>query len=529
MKSRFLGNQATEIGLIAVVVVAVNLAALGFFTRADLTENKVFSISDSTKQVLKDLDDVINIRVYFSKKLPPYLVTLTRQVKDILSEYRAYGGKKIIVSFIDPAENPDTQNRVHSLGIPPVQLNVIEKHKAEVINAYLGIAVLYEDKAEVIPVVQNVNNLEYQLTSAIVKVSSKEAKTIGFLSGHDEPDIEKEYDYMRRRLEEQYNVRKVYTSGGNPVPDDISTLVVASPKNLSEWDLFAIDRFLMKGGKILFLVNGVEVPEGYLYGVRASGALDSLLATYCVKVNKDLVIDESCAFATFSAGYFRYTVPYPLWPIVQKPGLSAESPITKDLESIVLPWTSSVDTVGGYDGLEVRVLARSSNRSRSDGRNLDLNPQRDFRLREERQPANLALHLRGQFKSYFRDRALPQVEGRLNNIARAAETSPETDIIVIGNSRFIEDGFVREFPENRVFFLNVVDWLTIGNKLIGIRSRNVTFRPIKSIGEKSKSAIKYASTLGVPGILVAWGLARNRIREIRSRDRLRYLRMGDRV
>ena len=104
------------------------------------------------------------------------------------------------------------------------------------------------------------------------------------------------------------------------------------------------------------------------------------------------------------------------------------------------------------------------------------------------------------------------------------DISPETDIAVVGNSRFIEDAFIRQFPENRIFLLNLVDWLTIGDRLIGIRSRDVTFRPIKSIGEKSKRAVRYASTFGVPGAFVVWGLLRNRIRQLRSRDRLRYLK-----
>lgn len=523
MRAKFIGNQAAEIILVLIVAVVINLISLGLFARADLTEKKIFSISDSTKKVLRDLDDVINIRVYFSKKLPPYLATLTRQVRDMLDEYKAYGGKNIIVSFVDPAEHPDIQNRIHSLGIPPVQLNVIEKDKAQVINAYLGIAVLYEDRAEVIPVVQKVGNLEYRLTSAIVKVSSSEKTAIGFLSGHDEPDIYKEYDYARKMLEEQYEVRKVLTSEGDLVPNDIATLVVASPGKCSEWDLFAIDQFLMRGGKILFLINGVNVPEGYLYAVKAGGVLDSLLASYGVKLNKDLVMDESCGLATFSAGYFRYTVPYPLWPLIEKSGFSAESPITKELESLVLPWTSSVDTIGIDDGFEVTVLARSSKWSRSDARNLDLNPQRDYRIRQEAKPVALAMHIRGSFKSYFTDREVPQVEGRHFEVNKI-DISPETEIVVIGNSRFLEDGFLGQFPENRVFFLNLVDWLTIGDRLIGIRSRDVTFRPIKSISEKSKRVVKFAPTIGVPGAFVLLGLLRNRIRDVRNRDRLRYLK-----
>ena len=186
------GSILVEVIIVVAILAIVNLISLNFFARADLTENKRYSISQSTKDVLRELDDVINIKVYFSKKLPPYLTTLTRQVRDVLDEYRAYAGRNLVIYFEDPTDDPELQRRVHSLGIPPVQLNIIEKDKAEVMNAYLGIAVLFEDRSEVIPVVQNANNLEYDLTSAIVKVASDERRTVGFLTGHDEPDIEKE-------------------------------------------------------------------------------------------------------------------------------------------------------------------------------------------------------------------------------------------------------------------------------------------------------------------------------------------------
>ena len=514
-----------EVIIVVAILAIVNLISLNFFARADLTENKRYSISQSTKDVLRELDDVINIKVYFSKKLPPYLTTLTRQVRDVLDEYRAYAGRNLVIDFEDPTDDPELQRRVHSLGIPPVQLNIIEKDKAEVMNAYLGIAVLFEDRSEVIPVVQNANNLEYDLTSAIVKVASDERRTVGFLTGHDEPDIEKEYEFIKRSLEKQYEVKRVNTTRGRLVPQDINTLIVASPRKLSDWDLFAIDQFIMRGGRVLFMINRMQVPEGSLYAVQATGVLDSLLACYGVRVKPDLVIDRSAASATFSAGYFTYTLPYPLWPLVGKSGFSTESPITNQLERLVMPWTSSIDIIDlGDDKPELTVLVKSSPQSWSDERGLDLNPQRDFTPKTEVAPRNLAVLLKGQFKSYFANREVPEPEDTDKPWeGEKIDVSPETELIVIGNSRFVEDGFIRQFPENRTFFLNAVDWLTLGDRLIGIRSRAISSRPIKEIGESSKVAIRFASTFGVPIVFIVWGLVRRHLRAARRKDRLSYL------
>ena len=267
-----------EIIIVIAIIALVNLLSLRFFARADLTDDKLFSVSESTKDVVRDLDDIVNIKVYFSQDLPPYLTTLTRQVRDLLDEYRAYAGGNLIVDFEDPSVDPETEQRVRSLGVPPVQLNIIEKDKAEVMNAYLGIAILFEDRHEVIPVVQGTSSLEYELTSAIVKVASEDEKTVGFLSGHGEPDIDQDYETVKFSLEKQYTVKRVPTAEGQMVPDDVNTLVVAGATQLGDWDRFAIDQFVMRGGRVFFLVERMTIPEGTLLATRAETGTPSASA-----------------------------------------------------------------------------------------------------------------------------------------------------------------------------------------------------------------------------------------------------------
>jgi ABC-2 type transport system permease protein len=509
-----------EIIIVIAIIALVNLLSLRFFARADLTDDKLFSVSESTKDVLRSLDDIVNIKVYFSKTLPPYLTTLTRQVKDVLGEYTAYAGGNLIVDFEDPAVDPETEQRVRSLGIPPVQLNIIQKDKAEVMNAYLGIAVLFEDRHEVIPVVQSTSNLEYELTSAIVKVASEEQKTVGFLSGHGEPDIDKDYEAVKRSLETQYTVKRVLTADGQMVPDDINTLIVAGPAQLGDWDRFAIDQFVMRGGRVLFLVDRLTIPEGTLLATKTDTGVDSLLEHYGAMVKPDLVVDRSAGSATFSAGFFRYTVPYPLWPMIVEGGFSKESPITNRLERAVLPWTSSIEiTAEGDEAPEVVVLAKSSPESWTEERQFDLNPQRKFAPATQVGPRDLAVLLDGTFTSFFAGRPAPEAaeNGEPWNGVKL-DKSPETQIILIGNSRFIGSNFLAQYPENRTFFLNAVDWLTLGDSLIGIRSRGVTTRPLKQIGDSAKASIRFASTFGIPILLIIWGLARRYVRSSRRRE-----------
>ena len=184
MEAKKIKNRTQLLIYILVILgllVVVNYLGTKWLKRIDMTEGKEYSISASTKKILKNLDDIVNIKVYFSKNLPPNLTKVATDVKDILSEYKAYAGKNLRITWEDPAENDDARSMARSLGIPEVQMQTFEKDKAQVINGYLGIAVLYEDKKETLPVVQNLQNLEYDLTMAVMKVSRKSIPKIGIL------------------------------------------------------------------------------------------------------------------------------------------------------------------------------------------------------------------------------------------------------------------------------------------------------------------------------------------------------------
>ena len=510
-------GTAVEILIVVAIIILANLISLSLFGRIDLSEGNIYSISESTKTVLRDLDDIVNIKVYFSDKLPPYLTTLTREVGDMIDEYRAYAGADLVVDFEDPAADPETEQRVRSLGIPPVQLNIIEKDKAEVMNAYLGIAILFEDRKEVIPVVQGASYLEYELTSAILKVTTRDPKTVGMLTG-DRSLTGDPYEAVRRAMQKQYGVMTVSVSGGEMIPPEVNTLVVARPLGLGEWETFALDQFLMRGGRLLFLVDGTTIPDdGPLVAVPAQTGVDSLLAHYGLSVNADLVFDRKCGNATFSTGFFRYTVPYMLWPMVTREGFNDDSPVTNQLERVVFPWVSSIDFTKNPETFgEVEVLARSSEHSWTEKERLDLNPQREFRPTTPMGPRNLALLLGGRFTSFFAGLPAPGAgDTSAAWVGDRLDESLETRIVVIGSSRFIESDYLSQYPENGTFFLNAVDWLTLGESLIGIRSRVVTARPLDEVGEGAKSSIRFASTFAIPIVLIVWGLLRRYMRSAR--------------
>ena len=220
---RYGSNTVVVIAFIIGILVLVNYLSTRRFLRADLTEDKRYTVSKATKNVIKGLDDIVTITAYFSTE-PAEVNRIRRDIRDVLDEFDAFS-QKLKIKFIDPGEFDDTQKQeLRFKRIPEVPINVVQKDKAVIANVYMAISVGYSGQEEVLPVVRSTSNLEYELTSTILKVTTKEAKTIGFLTGHDEIDINapsQEFQQLRELLDKsgrgQYNLSSVDLKAGDPV------------------------------------------------------------------------------------------------------------------------------------------------------------------------------------------------------------------------------------------------------------------------------------------------------------------------
>jgi gliding-associated putative ABC transporter substrate-binding component GldG len=524
------GTNALVIALLVAGILAlVNAISYRHFFRIDLTDSQQFTISPSTKKVLADLDDLVNIKVYLSKNLPPYLMTVTDHIRDILTEYRIYSDGKIAIEYIDPAEDPATQQRLRFMGIPQLRLNIVEKDKAAIADVYMGLAVLYGDSKEIIPALTDVATFEYELTSKILRATTQDVQTVGFLSGHGGPELRREYATIDSLLKERYFTREVTTAAGEKIPADIAALVIAGPKEMTERDVFEVDQYLMAGGHILFLVDTVDIQPRGLTATALPSPVADLLRHYGVSVPEELVLDQLNVNASFQSGMFNIFVPYPFWVRVVRQGSESHHPIVSGIESMVLPWASPLVMLEDrVQEKTVDILARSSPYSWTQKGSFDLNPRQDFHpAPDQLRPRVMAVALSGSFTSYFAGRDIPpaatetdadeKIGPRISDATRTViSESPETKIIVIGSSRFIAENFAEEFEGNRTFFQNAVDWFIIGDKLIDIRSREAGERPLKIIADESKSTIKATNMISVPVLLAVFGLVQFLLRRRRK-------------
>lgn len=499
--------------VVLVILACVGLLASRVFARLDLTENKEYTLSPATRNVLERLDDVVKIDVYFSKELPPYFATLDRQVKDLLDEYAANGGARLEIRFTDPASDPILEQTMQQLGIPKLQLTRYEKERAEAMNAYLGIAVGFEDKTEVIPVVEAVERLEYDLTSALVKVST-ERRTVGIATAGG-LSVPEDFRGLQQVLGEQFTVQAVDVTL-NPVPDNVTTLIVIDDDAFTDEALYRIDQFIMRGGRALFLAGGVDVTVNTLMARNRQVKVGPLLRDYGVEVQSALVVDAQAPMVGFDVGtFFPLSLRYPWFPQVVPDGLSRENPVTSDLQSVVLPWTSplttvAVDTASGA-AVTTEVLARSSARSFAATSPYTLNPQARITPPEVMEPQDLVVALSGRFPSPWRGgRAVPG--DSLGTAPPGADLSPETQLIVAGSAHFASGRFLQQFNANAIFLANAVDWMTLGSDLIAIRSRGAAARPLREVEDNRRTLLKGLAVFPVPILVVLFGLVRAQIR-----------------
>ena len=517
------GNTFALVVIIFGILALINFLSARRFIRADLTEDQRYTISNATKDVLGALDDIVTITAYFSTA-PAEVAQIRRNVRDMLDEYNAFS-KNLQIDFVNPANFDDAQKQeLRFKGIPEVQINVYKQDKAEIANVYMGISISYSGKEEVLQVVQSTANLEYELTSTILKVTAKEAKTVGFLTGHGEFDINaQEYQQFRQLLDKngqgQYNITPVSLQDGKAVDNTVTTLVIAGVKQaLTEREKYELDQFIMRGGKAVFLVDPIQLQPGTLQGTPLSTGLNDLLEHYGAKLGNNLLVDRRYHDnARFQRGFMTVFQPYRYFVKIVKPNFSTEHTITNQLETLTLPWTSSLEVIT-KEGITATTLATTSESGQTVQGYYNLSP--DFPIPDaETQAYPVAVALEGKFKSFYADKEIPSVatddttSGADNEApvptqdteARTTITeSAQTQIIVIGTAQFL----TQMRPDGINFFLNTVDWLTFGNALIGIRSQAITNRPLRDVSEIEKNLIKYLCIVGIPLLVVIFGLVR---------------------
>lgn len=511
----------TRVGIVAVILILLNIVSVRLFGRLDLTKNNLFTLSDASKNLVKNLDDRLTIKAYFTEELPAPYNNIRRSVLDQLNEYKAYSKGNLQFEFIDPSGEKGEQE-AQQQGIQPVQVQVIDNEQMQVKKAYMGMVLLYDDKKEVLPVIQNTSTLEYDLSSTIKRLTGKSQKKIAFLTGQGEPALQ-ELQRTQQLLGKQYEVQTADVTKGQPIGPDVAALIVMAPKSeFSEPAKYQLDQYIMNGGKVAFLLNKVDADLQQRFGRVVELKLEDMLENYGLRINPDLVRDGQCApinIVQQQGGFsIQSQVQFPYIPIVST--VNKDNMIVKSLQSIVMYFVSSIDTTNlASRGLKGEILLRSSKQSGRQTQVFFFDPMAQYTpemFNEQHIP--LAAVVTGRFKSFYAGKPLPQdtSAGSIAPMGNAAEQSPDTRIILVGDGDFAKDQFMGG-RDNLTFFANMVDYLVDDAGLITIRSKDVSLPPLEQVSDGRKKAYKFGNMLLPSLLVVGFGLLRWRMRKTKRK------------
>ncbi|NQU04686.1 MAG: GldG family protein, partial [Calditrichaeota bacterium] len=432
--------------LIVANIVVFNFVSNNIFGRIDLTENRTYTLSNVTKEILRELPETLTIKAYFTRDLPAPYNNLATFVEDQLDEMKAYGKGKFHYEFLDPENEEKLKEEAEQFRIEPLQVNEVKADKMEFKLAYMGMVLIYEDRQEVIPVVQSFENLEYEIVTKIKRITTEETQTIGFLEGHGEARLREAMTYLDRELRKIYDLKPVDLNSRNDIPEDISLLCVIAPlEDIPEKDRFAIDQFLMRGGKLLLAVNKVKTEISQMSAERSPLRIDPWTENYGFRFEDQLVMDLNAPTLPFQT-MTRYgrqitMVGYPLFPEIRE--FNRELTALRSLRQVRMYFPSSIDTsfAAELDSVELTPLLWTSEKSTFQTEPYDINPlNQQGKYSYELAHLPLGVLLQGKFTSFWKDKSIPLNEdGEQISDEDIIPISPETRIVAFGDAFFFQD------------------------------------------------------------------------------------------
>lgn len=508
-------NVWIQLLLVVVIVTLANTWASRRFVRLDLTEDKRYSLDLVTRSLMYELDRPLYAKVYFTGDLKPPYNNNEQIVLDKLEEMRAYSRGLMEISVTDPTNVAALEEEARRFGIASMQQGYRDASGSELKKVYMGIALVYGDRQEVIPAVTQTMTLEYELARAIQNLLSEGPRsTVGYVVGHGEPDLLTAggpVETLRRRLQEEYELVQVRIDGQEGVPDEVDALFVIGPQRpLSDRSLYHLDQYVMRGGALAAFVTNTKPNLRTMRAQSIYHGLEGLLGHYGVQVNRDIIVDRRNSgqmdFPVRQGRTIRQTrVNYPLIPRAND--LSENSLVVKDLDSMLFPFVSSLTLADPLPpDVSAEVLASSGDSSTRMRGIRRVDPQSFQVLSPGEEPGTypLLVNLTGQWDSFFADKPIPRpdlasVEGLVtpddpNSMLRQGA---EARLVVAGSADFVAN--------NIAFMLNQVDWMLQDESLIGIRSKNTPLPKLDPIEPGDARIIKLVNLLSGPALILMFG------------------------
>jgi len=522
-----------------ILIVMINFIGTYFYSRIDLTAEKRYTLSDITKDYLKDLDDIVYFKIYLEgKELPPGLERLQTNIQEMLNEFRLLAGENIAFEFVNPNESNSQkeQNQIFQelikRGLTPSNIQErTEEGNLSQQTVFTGGFVYYKGNEVKIEFLtqnpnlnaeENLNNaiqdIEFSLMSSIKKLSQDQADRIAFIEGHGElnkaqtADLGKAlkdyYAIQRIRIDEKIyalSERRERDSTHWAVFNKYKAIIIAGPtEKFSEKDKYIIDQYIMNGGNVLWLINGTTANMDSLAYMPFTMAmlqdinLEDQLFTYGIRINPTLLQDIQCSSIPIDVSPIGSKYPdFKLFPWTFFPLVSGNygHPITKNLNLVKMEFASSIDTIGHKTSVKRTPLLFTSNHSKilhapvRIGLNT-INHQADPKQFTKKYIPTAYL-LEGQFQSVFKNRMTDYFSG-LSEI-RFMEESRNAKMIIVSDASIMrnnvkrsargytplpleKDKYTGQMYGNKEFLINAINYLCDDSGILNMRAKDYKIR-----------------------------------------------------
>ncbi|MBR3518740.1 MAG: gliding motility-associated ABC transporter substrate-binding protein GldG [Paludibacteraceae bacterium] len=561
-------KKSIHIILFIIAVIAVYFISERHFFRIDLTSEKRYSLSDNTKNLLGSLDEELEVKVYLDGDLNAGFLRLRKATKEMLDEFDAYAGKRVRYSFENPSAGATNEERdkkyeeLEKRGMRGILVHDRDQEgQAMQKVVFPWIEIIYKGKSRPVNLLKNVpdksgeenlntsiETLEYEITDALRLMTTKQVPKVAFLEGHGEWVQPLVYD-MTQALSHYYQVDRGAITDDPSILNDYKALIIAGPtEDFPEKDKYVIDQYIMKGGKVLWLVDGARISLDSLstasqtIGIENKLNLSDQLFNYGVRINADLVQDVQCLLIPVNTARMGDQPKYEPMPWYYSPLALATPihPISKNLAPVKTEFVSSIDFVN--EEMDVKKTPLLVTSTGTHVQNIPSVVSMDV-INVEKNGYYFNKHniilgavLEGVFPSVFKNRMVPQ--GVTTSDPMLTESKP-TKMVVIADGDVIRndvqgkgenmnilplgyDRYMNQQFSNKELLLNAVNYLTDDDGWMALRSREIKLRLLNKPAIIGQRTFWQIANIALPLVLLGlFGVCFNFIRKKRYTKELK--------
>ena len=477
--------------------VLINLISMNYFLRLDLTDNKMYSLSESSKLTINKIDDPLIIDLYFSDDLPGPLKNNKRYIQDVLEEYAAYSG---YINFYFVPNDENFASKAQGDGIQSQDIQVIENDEVTFKTIFMGMKLRYNGKSEVLPMLGVSAGLEYTLTKSIKKLIDDKQFTLGIAQAGTKMSS---YENLNTILGERFIINN-NISLESLESSNIDLLLLGNiDGDLNPEELAGLKGYINSGGKLFLAQGKINTDIQTSQGTPKQSNIFNLLNEFGINIEENLVLDQNCKqlVARQQSGMFsiQRQIDYPFIPSITNFETN-ENNVTglEGLQIIQVAFPSEITLLDSSNSIMFTPLLKTSNNS-------------------------------AIMKDIFNLGALPEINPILNNLNESSKiiggklvTNSGGEITLITDSEFLDDNSIanmrvvrNDINENYTFIENSIDVLLGDAELVSLRSREIISRPLidEAQGQENSSLRtrwKWINMLLPSILIIAYGLIRRR-------------------